>query len=548
MSKSIEKEKRIEKVEEKKEDSPKKIDKRYFKLWIGMLSISVVFILFIFIALFCLRSRKDVYIELGTDEILLSDFFYNGRTNQFDGFVTDIKTIDLSKVGDYVVEIKDLGITKKVNVHIVDTTAPEVVFKDVYAYTNYTFSVDDFIESKSDLSEITVNALNIPEITGFGDYPVQIEVKDAYGNVTTEERTLHIGVIKTSFTLELGNKLSKEDLVYDIKDIDSIKDEDIARINSGGIGEYEIEAVVNGQTFVSKILVRDSLPPNLVLKEVTIFDDVEGVAKEDFIASVSDASEFTTTLKTEITYKTVGEQEIVLEASDVHGNKIEQKTLLKIVHDTEAPLFYGLSDVTVAKYSSFDYNRGVTAKDNKDGVVSFTVDSSRVSLNQAGTYYATYIATDKAGNQKKASRKITVKHDATDTANKVKQFASKAGNSVPEINNYVKTNIHYSDSWGDDDPVWYGLTNYRGNCYVHAKVMEAVLKEKGYETLLIWTTDKTHYWNMVKVDGKWYHTDATPGSKQEGIILANDEKRYEMLQYQSHPRDWDRSLWPEANS
>ena len=28
-----------------------------------------------------------------------------------------------------------------------------------------------------------------------------------------------------------------------------------------------IDVVVNGQTFVSKILVRDSLPPNLVLKE-----------------------------------------------------------------------------------------------------------------------------------------------------------------------------------------------------------------------------------------------------------------------------------------
>lgn len=530
------------------EETTKRIDKKIFKLCIGMLVISVIFILFIFVAIFCWRSKKDVYIELGTEEILLSDFFYNGRTNSFDGFVTDITTIDLSKVGDYVVLIKDLGITKRVNVHVVDTTAPEVVFKDVYAYTNYVFAVDDFIESKSDISQLTVKALSVPEITGFGDYPVQIEVKDAYENVTIGEVFLHIGVIKTSFTLELGNKLSKEDLVYDKKDISSIKDEDIAKINASGIGEYEICAVVNGQSFISKIIIQDSLPPNLTLKEVTIFDDVESISKEDFIASVSDASSFTTNLKTEITYKTVGEQEIVIEASDAHGNKIEQKTKLHIIHDTEPPVFYGLSDVSVRKNSTFDFNLGVTAKDNKDGVVSFTVDTSRVSLKEAGTYYATYTAIDKAGNEKKVTRKITVNHDLFDTQKKVQSFASKAGNTVPEINSYIKSNIHYSDSWGGDDPVWYGLTNYRGNCYVHAKIMEAVLKEKGYETLLIWTTDKTHYWNMVKVNGKWYHTDSTPGSKQEGIILANDQKRYEMLQYQSHPRDWDRTLWPEANS
>ena len=80
MSKSIEKEKRIEKVEEKKEDSPKKIDKRYFKLWIGMLSISVVFILFIFIANLDNFTIERMFPLLGNGWI---STFFSGLSNLF---------------------------------------------------------------------------------------------------------------------------------------------------------------------------------------------------------------------------------------------------------------------------------------------------------------------------------------------------------------------------------------------------------------------------------------------------------------------------------
>ena len=60
--------------------------------------------------------------------------------------------------------------------------------------------------------------------------------------------------------------------------------------------------------------------------------------------------------------------------------------------------------------------------------------------------------------------------------------------------------------------------------------------------MLIWTTDKTHYWNLIKLNGVWRHTDSTPGNKHSMIENETDAVRYEHLQ----ERDWDRSKWPAA--
>ena len=52
--------------------------------------------------------------------------------------------------------------------------------------------------------------------------------------------------------------------------------------------------------------------------------------------------------------------------------------------------------------------------------------------------------------------------------------------------------------------------------------------------------DKTHYWNLVYLNGKWVHMDSTPGVRHERYSIMNDELRYETLS----GRDWDRNQWP----
>ncbi len=486
--------------------------------------------------------KKEIIVELGTEELTEELFFKEGKIPKNTTFITDIHSLDLSKVVDYEVEIKIDDKTKVSIVHIKDTTPPKLEVKEVYAYTDYEPKVEDFVVLQSDFSNVTLEIKEPIEINELKDYPVTIVAKDEWNNITEKETILHIGVVKTELKLELGSTLKKEDFLYKPEETIQLDEEKLGEINKSGVGEYFITVIYEEKEYSCKVIVSDTLPPEVTLKDVSIYDDEENVTKEKFIESVKDASEVTTELVGEITYHQIGTQELTIVATDAYGNKTEKKAKLNIVKDTTPPVIYGLSNMTVNKYTQINFLAGVRAVDEKDGTVNVSVNSGNVNVNKAGTYYATYSAKDKSGNTKTASRKIVVNHDQSDTMALVNEHASKVGNSIAEINQYVKTKIGYSNSWGDNDPVWYGLTNFRGNCYVHAMVYQKILEKKGYQVQLIWTTDQSHYWNLVYTNGKWCHSDSTPGNKQEGIICANDADRIAMLQ----GRDWDHSKWPKA--
>ena len=106
--------------------------------------------------------------------------------------------------------------------------------------------------------------------------------------------------------------------------------------------------------------------------------------------------------------------------------------------------------------------------------------------------------------------------------------------------NYVRSYIRYNHDWGGDDPVWYGFSNRKGNCYVHALCLQRLLTEHGYKTKLIWVTNKTHYWLIVDMGGYWRHIDATPSTLHSRYPLMTDEQRLETLS----GRKWDTSQWP----
>lgn len=470
---------------------------------------------------------KDVNVELGTQEITLDQFLAKESYKDKSKFITDISTLDLSKLGSYEIELEYDDLTQKVTLNVVDTTPPEVEFKDISKYLDYEIKADDFIKSKKDLSEMTTSVINPPEINGIGTYQVNVEVKDSSNNTTNKICNLEITRVVKEFTLELGEKLKKENILLNIKeDEDTIDQKDIDKINKSDVGEYELVSDFDGTKETIKIIIKDTKAPELKLREVTIYSDEKIDSVDDFISSVKDASDdITTNLKTEIDYSKIGEQEIVIEAKDKYGNKTEKKTTLTIKEDNEGPVFYGLDTLYVSKHSSVNYKSGVSAIDDRDGSVSFSVNSNSVDVDSAGTYYAKYTAKDEKGNTTTRNRVIVVEHDQEDTDNKFNSFYNKylAGKSVSGIVSAVRNQISYDSSWGGDDPVWYGLTNYSGNCYVHALLVKKALDRQGIENQLIYTTDKTHYWNLVKSGGVWRHYDATPTAHIAGP--ATDEEK-----------------------
>lgn len=489
---------------------------------------------------------QDTTIEIGTrKEISAKDFLKNEKYIEESEIVTDWKEIDLAKVGQYDITLRYQEKEETVQLNLVDTIPPEVTFQDIVRYKDYEINAEDFIVEKSDLSEMTVEVVNAPEITGFANYPVTVVVKDASGNETKKECTMQIEWLKREFTMEKGDRLSKEDLLYNAEEDGYLLDsEELKRIADSDIGDYELKVEHEGAEYTVKIKITDLTPPSLKLKDVTIYDDETVDGKNAFIVSAKDASgEVTTKMKTEINYKKLGAQQIVIEAVDKYGNVSEETATLTIRKDTIGPVISGLSAMTVTKGASIDYRKGVSAKDVKDGACEFAVNTDNVNTEKAGTYYAVYTSSDTKGNKTTSKRKITIKHNAEDERALVKEIASGLSNNVEEIRDYCRNKIRYGHSYGDGEPVWYGFNNWNGNCYVHAMCFQALLKEKGYTTQLIWVTNKTHYWNLVKIGGVWRHMDSTPDSNHRKISIMTDEQRLSTLK----GRDWDHSAWPAAN-
>lgn len=500
----------------------------------------IIFGILLLSGVYFLTKFKDSIIELGND-VTQNDFIRYG-TNK--NIKIDLSKVDKEKVGEYFVNIKYFIFNYQKKVTIKDTTPPIIEVKEIYKSPNYQVDVNDFIEKVDDQSEYQIDITKDIDTSDFGDYEVTITGEDIYHNKTVKKTILHIAWVKKEYYIEEGNILKREDLVHNKEDINTINQSDIDKINKGEVGEYHLNSTKNNKTIDVKIMkTEDKTPPELVLKSVTIYKGKKIKSTNDFIKSVKDkVSKVDIKMITSINYDNIGEQKIEIMATDAKGNSITKETTLKIIKDTKGPKISGLSKITVNKNSKIDYKKGVSSFDDNDGKCDFTVDSSKVNTSKQGTYYAYYTSVDKTGNKTTSKRVIVVNHDKEDTNNLVKSVASTLSSNAETIRDYVRKNIKYNTNSGGSDPIWYGLTNKVGNCIVHAYVFDALLKNKGYSTKIIWTTDKTHYWNMVYLNGSWKHMDATPGSRHSKISIMSDEERHSTLQ----GRDWNRSLWPEA--
>lgn len=386
---------------------------------------------------------------------------------------------------------------------------------------------------------------------------VTVIVRDAYNNETKKECKLGITHIRKNVTIELGNKITVQDIVFDEKYKDLVTEQQIEEINNYGVGEYELKTTLEGKEYITKITVQDTKAPELVLKEVKIYIGQTVSGKEAFIESIKDASEYNVNLLSNIDCSTIGTKEIKIEAVDIYNNRTEQVTKLEVVEDKEGPVFSGLSNISVAKNGTINYESKVTATDAKDGKCEFTVDSSAVNLATTGTYFATYTATDKSGNKTVEKRKITVIADESDVNSLADEVLAKLNvnsmgqsDKVLAVVRWSRSNITYGHKYGNvrnvSKAAYYAFTQHVGDCYGVASAMQILLTRMGVTNQMVHCTDYSHYWNLVNVGGVWRHVDGTQNNGNYPVALMKDDVRYSSLQY-LHPRDWDRNAYPAAN-
>ena len=484
----------------------------------------------------------DVTMELGDELPGVEAFLTEYARVEKAIMETPASELELNKTGEYTLQFSHGQKIEEVTLTVVDTTAPEVQFQDVTINIDELLTAEDFVVEVKDHSKYSVDFEYLEE--GLGRYEserVQVFVTDKYGNETTAECMVHYRWMVDVFEAEYGEQILAEDLLFDPEsDQDLFDPAWLDQINNGGIGTYDFVSVLGDMENHCTVTVQDTTGPVLELQEVAVYMG-ETATVDDFVVSATDISgDVTVRLTEELPLEERGVYTVTVEAEDVYGNITSQEVEFRVVGDEDPPEFIGMYTLTVEKHGTPAYYYGISAVDARDGQVDFSVDTSRVDTSRAGTYYAVYTASDKEGNVVTYRREVVVLHDAADTAALAASIAAELSSDPELIRNYVRDSIWYSSEWGGDDPIWYGFNQNNGNCYVHALCFQALLQEKGYETQLIWVTDKTHYWNLVKINGEWKHMDSTPGRYHERYSIMNDATRYETLS----GRDWDRTAWP----
>lgn len=76
------------------------------------------------------------------------------------------------------------------------------------------------------------------------------------------------------------------------------------------------------------------------------------------------------------------------------------------------------------------------------------------------------------------------------------------------LHDFICENFEYDDELKNDDIYDFLLTG-KGTCEAYMLLYTAVLRECGIESHFAASDVLTHIWNIVRLDGEWYHVDLT---------------------------------------
>ena len=472
----------------------------------------------------------------------------------------ELDDISTGVIGEYIMHAASEDARYIWPVKVSDTTPPLVESRRLAIRPDEAVMAEDFIVSVDDVSQWSVEFTRDPDYTASGQQSIHLAVEDIHGNRTSKVTRLFIADIPRTLDLEYG--VTAEEVIGAIFASAPFERRFTLPEMPTEIGEHEITLDSTYGSYTVQVKIADTTPPVLNLTDVTVYMG-DGASLENFVLSAEDLSEVTCRyVGEEPSSAQVGDYTVLIEAEDAHGNRTETETVLHVIADTTPPVIYGTANKTIVKGESVSFKKGVYAVDNRDGDVTFKVDSSAVNTGMAGTYPVTYTSTDSSGNTATATVYLTVVEITMDTVN------SLADNILWQITNgsmtqrekawaiyrWCTSSLSYSTRTSYlmgyyVDGAYSGFTIRSGNCYIYYAVSSVLLTRAGIENIMVQRNDPAnpHYWSLVNMDGEWYHFDTCPhyaGHEMQCFLLTDAEVKHysdtEVANYYS----FDASLYP----
>lgn len=480
---------------------------------------------------------RAVTIEAGESDIDIQDFILNKKESAI--FVTDIASLDVSKVGSYPISIKIEDRIYTSLLKVIDTTPPMAESVNYTAMKNEIIAPEAFISNIVDSSNVSIKFKEIPDTSIIGDQEVVLILEDASNNVTEITTKLTIVDILNSITLEAGfiPHLTTKDFVKDEgQDVSFVTD--LSTIDMSKPASHIIQLNINGTIKNAGIQILDTIPPiaTVVDQEVWIGDTIEADA---FVTDIVDKTLVHASFLETPDFARLGEHQVKIILEDEGHNITELDAVLTISKDEEAPRISGVKDRTIFIGETLSYRNGISVTDNKDDEVELQIDSSSVNLKKEGIYKVIYTAEDSSGNKAEKVANITVEAllVSSETLNKLSDGVldniindnMTLKEKAKKIYTWTKANVGYTGNSDKSDwmaEAYRGFKNGVGDCFTYFAVSKALLDRAQIPNIDLTRLGGTtrHYWSLINCGEGWYHFDSCPNKdKKDSFYLTESE-------------------------
>ena len=314
---------------------------------------------------------------------------------------------------------------------------------------------------------------------------------------------------------------------------------DINQIDTGKLASYQIYLDCGGHTVSSILKVVDKTAPTAQAVPVDMFCG-KAPDPKTLVKNVFDLTNVTIEYaegEPDLIMNT-GEFTVPVKLTDSNGNSSIIEVPFNVKDDHTPPVISGVRSFEhVAKDKELldanDFLEGVTVTDDYTSMPKLEVDYSKVNQKLVGKYPITYIATDKAGNRTEVESSVTVYrtyNGGVSTSAKYEKLAKEQGKKVlakivkasdtdvekaMKVYYWVHHNVYFlrgsTPYKGREKAAYYCLKNKKGSCYGRACACKVMLDLLNIDNYLICRKKipgrAIHYWNLVKLNGEWYHCD-----------------------------------------
>lgn len=258
---------------------------------------------------------------------------------------------------------------------------------------------------------------------------------------------------------------------------------------------------------------------------------------------------------------------LFLESNGEHSNTRVSADF--VLEDNEPPQIIGARNLTVYLGDAIAYRKNITLSDNSgDDGITLKVDTSKVNLSALGTYAATYIATDKAGNESRETIFVTVIESQVSLEELNAKLDSviaviirndmNTEEKIRAVYEYVQSHMSYVS---DSDKSDWRAEAYRalfvsgsGDCFSFFAASKAFFERLGIDSLDVQRTaglvEQTHYWSIVNISDDansdiWYYYDSCPlvSEYNHSGCLLTDVQIEAYNKVREHFYTYDRNLY-----